>query len=68
MKKNVKHFLEKNSYTRGSVDAILGEASARNSKKALIGGGQLYYGKRQGFSDAILGEAYLYIYWRLSNF
>ena len=62
MKKNVKHFLEKNSYTRYNVDAILGTTSAKNGKKALIGGGQLYYIQRQGFSDDVPNTTYLYIY------
>jgi len=62
MKKNVKHFLEENSYTRYTVHAILDTPSARNGKKALIRGGHLYYIHRQGFPDAILDAPYLYIY------
>ena len=42
MKKDEKHFLGKDSYTRGNVHAILEATSAKNSKKALIWGGQLY--------------------------
>jgi len=62
MKKDKKHFLEENSYTRYSVDAVLGTTSAKNSKKALSRGKQLYYIQRQNFFDAVFKQAYLYIY------
>lgn len=62
MKKGKKHFLDRNNYTRYNVHAILGTTSAKNGKKALIRGGQLYYIQRQGFSDDVLGTTYLYIY------
>lgn len=62
MKKNKKHFLEESSYTRYNVDAILDTTSAKNGKKALSRGKQLYYIQRQSFSDVVLLQAYLYIY------
>ncbi len=62
MKKNKKHFLGENSYTRYNVDAILGTTSAKNSKKALSRGKQLYYIQRQRNSDDVFLQAYLYIY------
>ena len=62
MKKDEKQFLEKNSYTRGNVDATREATSARNSKKALIGGGQLHERQRQGVPDATREATYLYIY------
>ena len=62
MKKDKKHFLGKNSYTTYNVHAILGATSAKNSKKALIRGRQLYYIQRQGFSDDVSSATYLYIY------
>ena len=68
MKKDEKHFLGKNSYTRYNVHAILGTMSAENNKKALIRGRQLYYIQRQGFSDVVLGTSYLDIYRSLSIF
>ena len=68
MKQDKKHFLGKNSFTRVTVDALLESPSAKNSKKALIWGGQLYYMHRQRFSDALLESPYLYIYWRLQIF
>ena len=62
MKKNIKQLLEKNSYTRYNVHAILGTTSAKNGKKALIWGEQLYYIQRQRFSDDVTNTTYLYIY------
>lgn len=62
MKKDKKHFLDRNSYTTYNVHAILGTTSAKNGKKALIRGEQLYYIQRQRFPDAIPSTTYLYIY------
>ena len=64
MKKNKKHFLEENSYTRYNVDAILDTTSAKNDEKALSRGKQLYYIQRQSFFDVVFLQAYLYIYHR----
>ncbi len=68
MKKNKKHFLEENSYTRYNVDAILDTTSTKNSKKALIWGSQLYYVQRQSFFDVVFLQAYLDIYHRFTLF
>ena len=62
MKKDEKHFLGKNSFTRGTVHALLEAPSAKNSKKALIRGKQLYYMHRQRIPDALLEAPYLDIY------